>query len=136
MTILHEHGYVEAFGQGLNTTVAVLHQEGMQPPRFHDTGASFIVSVFGRPLDIFSGDGMYANLNESQRKILTYLRTQDYLTPRDLAKALPDRAKRSLQRDLGGLVEEGLIVAHGEGRALRYQIAPNPKLGEELGNNQ
>jgi predicted HTH transcriptional regulator len=122
MSILYENGFVEAFGQGLNTTVAVLRQEAMEPPRFQDTGASFIVTVYGRPLDLFYGGGVYADLNESQRKILAVLRNRGDLTPREITAAFPDRARRSIQRDLAGLVDNGLIAPAGEGRALRYRV--------------
>jgi predicted HTH transcriptional regulator len=123
LSILYEAGYVEAFGQGLDTVVAVLAQEEMTPPRFHDTGASFIVTVFGRPLDVFSGEGIYARLNDSQRKILAIIRTRTDITPREILALLDDRARRSVQRDIKGLVEAKLITAVGEGRALRYRLS-------------
>ncbi|GIV95665.1 MAG: hypothetical protein KatS3mg057_0322 [Herpetosiphonaceae bacterium] len=37
---------MEAFGQGLDTVVAVLQREGRQLPRFEDTGLFFIVTVY------------------------------------------------------------------------------------------
>jgi predicted HTH transcriptional regulator len=122
LTILYEAGYVEAFGQGLDTVVAVLAHEGMTPPQFHDTGASFIVTVFGRPIDVFSGEGIYARLNDSQRKILAIIRTRSETAPREILDLLEDRARRSVQRDIKGLVEANLIYAIGEGRALRYRL--------------
>lgn len=122
LAILYEAGYVEAFGQGLDTVVAVLAQESMTPPRFFDTGASFIVTVYGRPLDVFSGEGVYAHLNESQRKILSIIRNRSEVTPRELLELMNDRARRSVQRDIKGLVEANLISANGEGRALRYRL--------------
>lgn len=122
MSILYENGFVEAFGQGLNTTVAVLRQETMEAPHFHDTGASFIVTVYGQPLNLFYGGGIYAALNESQRKILAVIRNRRGMTPRELKAAFPDRARRSLQRDLNGLVEAGLVAPTGGGRALKYHV--------------
>jgi ATP-dependent DNA helicase RecG len=124
LNILFEAGFVEAIGQGLNTVVHVLEREGMAKPIFRDTGASFVVTVFGRPLDLFSGGEAYQDLNDSQHKILSLLRTRPGLSPRDIAAQFPERAKRSIQRDLSGLVEAGLIAAAGEGRALRYDLAP------------
>jgi hypothetical protein len=39
---------------------------------------------------------------------------------------MEDRPRRSIQRDLRGLVEAEMIYAVGEGRALRYRMAePN-----------
>ncbi len=122
LLILHEAGYVEAFGQGLDTVVRVLDNEGLPPPRFHDTGNSFIVSVYGRQLDISSGEGIFANLSESQRKILSHLRVREEATPREIRELLADRAERSIQRDLKGLVDAGLIEAVGETRSLHYRL--------------
>lgn len=126
LNILFEAGFVEAIGQGLNTVVHVLEREGMTKPRFVDTGASFIVTVFGRPLDLFYGGEAYQGLNESQHKILSLLRARPGLSPRDIAAQFPDRARRSIQRDLSGLIEADLITATGEGRALRYDFATSP----------
>ncbi|MCU0490118.1 MAG: hypothetical protein MUD01_00820 [Chloroflexaceae bacterium] len=126
LSILYEAGYVEAFGQGLNTVVAVLGQEGMSAPTFQDTGASFIVTVYGRSLDLFYGGGAYTQLNESQRKILALLRSRGALSPRELIASFGNRARRSIQRDMRGLVEAGLITSSGEGRALLYQLQTTP----------
>jgi predicted HTH transcriptional regulator len=126
LNILFEAGFVEAIGQGLNTVVHVLEREGMARPVFLDTGASFVVTVFGRPLDLFYGGTIYLNLNESQHKILSLLRARPGLTPRDIAAEFPGRARRSIQRDLSGLVEAQLIAAIGEGRALRYDLTNQP----------
>jgi len=120
MTILYEAGYVEAFGQGLDTVVAVLQQEGHPPPKFEDTGASFIVTVLGRAMDIFPVDGVYARLSENQRRLLSIIRTHEALSPRQITEIIGNRARRSIQRDLRVLVEADLIQAIGEGRALRY----------------
>jgi len=71
---------------------------------------------------VFSGEGVYARLNESQRKILAIIRTRTDIAPRDILALLDARAKRSIQRDIKGLVEAKLIYAVGEGRALRYRL--------------
>ncbi|WP_129631065.1 ATP-binding protein [Candidatus Oscillochloris fontis] len=122
LNILFEAGFVEAIGQGLNTVVYLLEREGMARPVFTDTGASFIVTIYGRPLDIFYGGKIYLNLNERQHKILSLLRARPGLSPRDIALEFPGRSRRSVQRDLSGLVDAQLITAIGEGRALRYDL--------------
>lgn len=124
LSVMYERGLLEAFGQGLNTVVAELEREHMPPPAFFDTGASFIVTVHGRPLDLFYGGSAYRQLNESQQRILTLLRSNNGLTPREIGSLMPDRARRSISRDLSGLTESNLIVAIGEGRALRYYLNP------------
>jgi predicted HTH transcriptional regulator len=123
LTILYEAGYVEAFGQGLDTVVAELRREAMQPPYFEDTGASFIVTVYGRPLELFSREGVYASLNDRQRKILQSIRSRGVLSPREMLSLFPDgTTQRTLQRDLQHLLTASLIVAEGKGRAVRYRL--------------
>jgi ATP-dependent DNA helicase RecG len=123
LTILYEAGYVEAFGQGLDTVVAELRRESMQPPHFEDTGASFIVTVPGRPLELFSREGVYASLNDRQRKILQSIRSRGVLSPREMLTLFPDgTTQRTLQRDLQILITANLIVADGKGRAVRYRL--------------
>lgn len=122
LSILYEAGYVEAFGQGLDTVVAVSKQEGLPPPTFKDTGASFIVTVYGRPLDLFARDGIYGQLSESQRKILSLIRAHGEVPPREIRDLFRDRTERSIQRDIKALIEARLVRAVGEARAIRYCI--------------
>jgi predicted HTH transcriptional regulator len=128
LNVLYEAGFVEAFGQGLNTVVEVLRQEQMATPRFRDTGVSFIVTVLGRPLDVlhrFTGVPM----NDAQRMILSILQVQGPLAPRSIRPYFPDRSDSSFYRDLDGLVENKLIVPIGKTRSKRYRIAdsdPSP----------
>jgi len=123
LTILYEAGYVEAFGQGLDTVVAELRREGMAPPHFEDTGASFIVSVSGRPLELFSREGVYASLNDRQRKIMQSIRSRGVISPREMLTLFPDgTTQRTLQRDLQNLLTANLIIAEGKGRAVRYRL--------------
>jgi predicted HTH transcriptional regulator len=124
LSILYEAGFVEELGQGLNTVVSVLDQEGMAPPQFEDTGVSFMVTVFGRTLETVQGaGGISMQLNDIQRMILTYLQSKGEATPRELRDLFADRAERSLQRDIRGLIESHLIEAIGGSRALRYRLS-------------
>jgi ATP-dependent DNA helicase RecG len=121
MRVLYEAGYVEAFGQGLDTVVATLRQELMVPPNFKDTGASFIVTVYGRDREAVSQGGTAAGeLNDTQKLIMAIVRAKSQVTPREIRDLVPERAERSLQRDIRGLLEMGLIVAAGGTHTLRY----------------
>lgn len=122
LNALFESGWGEGFGLGLNTVVATLATEEMPPPLFRDTGASFIVTMFGRALDVLSGEGVYGALSESQRRIVAYLRARSPLLTREITALFGDRARRSVQRDISMLVDDGLIRPEGNGRALRYHL--------------
>lgn len=124
MRVLYDAGYVEAFGQGLDTVVNVLSEERMEAPIFHDTGASFIVTVYGRTREAMYGtEGIFADLTDSQRQLLQYITSRGEVLPRDIRAHFHDRAERSLQRDLKTLLEKELIRTYGGSRALRYQAA-------------
>lgn len=124
MRVLYEAGYVEAFGQGLDTVVNVLRDEQMPPPLFRDTGASFIVTVYGRTREAMFGEvGEHTGLTEPQRLMLQYIASRGEVAPRDIHDQFADRAERSIQRDLKILLERGLIRAKGGSRSLRYLAA-------------
>ena len=122
LSVLHEAGYVEAFGQGLNTVVNVLKDDGLLPPNFRDTGASFTVTVYGRAWEVVGGEGMFTNLSDAQRKLLSFVRVQREASVADMEHHFPDRSRRSLQRDLQRLVDARLLDLVGEGRGSRYRL--------------
>jgi predicted HTH transcriptional regulator len=128
LSILYEAGYVEAFGQGLDTVVAVLRREGMRAPIFNDTGASFHVTVYARPLEALGETGSYARLKDPQRTILAFLRANGEASPQQIRSYLKEQSQRSVQRYLSGLVEANLITTTGAGRSLRYQLASGQPL--------
>jgi ATP-dependent DNA helicase RecG len=125
LSILYESGYVEAIGQGIDTVVTVLRREDMTPPRFDDTGSFFHVTVFGKPSERFYDNAIYARLNERQRRILSFIRSQREATPGDVT-ALFDNSvtPRSVQRDIKVLADANLIAitGTGRGRGVRYRI--------------
>ncbi len=121
--VLYEAGYVEAFGQGLDTVVNVLRSENMEAPRFEDVGAAFIVTVYGRKGDAFNNASLYAHLPESQQRIMNYMRDRVEVAPSELYDLFgQERTTRSVQRDLDRLVEAQFVVATGAGKARRYHI--------------
>lgn len=125
--ILFDAGLVEAFGMGLDTVVRVLKQEEMEPPRFDDLKSIFMVTVFGRPLELFTSADAAARLSDRQRRLLTFIRAKRDVTPRDMLELFDDHVTlRSLQRDLKELQDAGLIEPTGKGRATRYVIVDLP----------
>jgi ATP-dependent DNA helicase RecG len=122
LSILHEAGLVEAFGQGLDTVVAVLQREAMELPQFEDVGSFFMVTVFGRPLEIFYDADSYARLSDRQRRILALARSRQEISLRDITALFDSRTtSRTIQRDIKGLIDAGLLTSIGKGRATRYR---------------
>ena len=122
LSIFYEAGYVEAFGQGMDTVFAVLQAEGLEPPFFRNTGESFIAGVYGRPMQGYMADSVLPMINEYQRKILTFIRKQGEVTPVEIRALFPDRARRSVTRDTGALVDAGLVEMIGSAKAIRYRL--------------
>lgn len=122
LTILYEGGYVEAIGQGLSTVVAELQKSEMLPAQFEDTGTAFRVSVFGKAIDITAGVGLFADLTQSQRRIVAFMRSRGNAAAREIHQLFSDRDERTIQRDLRKLVELGLLSTTGHARSLRYHL--------------
>lgn len=121
LTILYDAGIVEAIGQGLDTVVAVLAREGMEPPHFDDLGSFFMVTVKGRPPEAFTTGDSFTRLNDRQRKILAFIRANREVAPREVLDLL-SLERRTLQRDIDVLETSNLIVVEGKGRGVRYRI--------------
>ncbi|NTV99964.1 MAG: hypothetical protein HGA19_01525 [Oscillochloris sp.] len=125
LSVLYESGYVEAIGQGIDTVVTVLEREEMEPPRFEDTGSFFRASIFGKPPERFFDNEIYSRLNERQRRILTFIRSRQDVSPSEVAGIFTTKiTARSLQRDIKVLSDAKLIAVSGSGRgrSVRYRI--------------
>ncbi len=123
MSICYEAGLVESFGQGLDTVVEELARESLRPPVFLDTGHSFNVTVYGR--DMATDQGI-ATDRVYQRLIIEALATRGRLTMFDLVALFPERARRTLQRDLATMVDDQQIVRRGGGRSIYYTLVEDP----------
>jgi predicted HTH transcriptional regulator len=106
----------------MDTVFAVLQAEGLEPPFFRNTGESFIAGVYGRPMQGYVPDSVLPMINEYQRKILTFIRKQGEVTPVEIRALFPDRARRSVTRDTGALVDAGLVEMIGSAKAIRYRL--------------
>jgi hypothetical protein len=87
----HESWWLERW----HTVVTVLKNEGMRLPVFRDTGASFIVTVYGRP-EQRTSDAQQTALTPTQRHILSFIQSQAETSPAQLRRLLADRSPRSI----------------------------------------
>jgi len=132
LAILYESGYVEAFGQGLNTVVTELKNAGMAEPDFRDTGASFIVTVYGRAIEGLGNGESTARMSDRQREIRTLIQKRGEVSSREVIVLFANRADpRSIRRDLQTLTKVGVIIMQGWGRSARYYWASSAQKIED-----
>jgi ATP-dependent DNA helicase RecG len=123
LAVLYEAGYVEAIGQGIDTVVTVLKREGMEPPRFEDSGSFFRVIVTGKPPERFYDNEIYERFSARQRKILSFIRSKRTASPGEVVEFLGDDVTpRSVQRDVRVLAEANIITIVGTGRGTKYYM--------------
>ena len=120
---------VEALATGIPTVLRSLRAAGMLPPRFHDRGLSFAVtvarhSVLGHDDLDAPGAGREgaSHLDDVQRHALLELRTTSPLDVREVARSLGVRAGVA-RTALEGLVDAGAATASGTGDDRRYAAA-------------
>jgi len=61
-------------------------------------------------------------LNERQHKVLQFIKKQKTAQINEIEKTLTDYSRNTLKKDVSYLVNEGLLIKTGEGRAVRYHI--------------
>ena len=59
-------------------------------------------------------------LNKRQEKILELLKKQEKIQVQDIQKVIPKTIKRTLRRDLGNLMEQGMLRREGSGKMTYY----------------
>ena len=81
--------------------------------------------------------GRECGLNARQVVVLEYLIEHGSLGIQALEKLVPTASRRTLQRDLGDLVQKKLLVAQGETNNATYVLHPSPpeKLAPNLRQN-
>ena len=134
LSVLYEAGYVEAFGQGLNTVVNELRGAGMAEPGFRDTGASFIVTVYGRTIEGLGNGEITARMSDRQREIRAFIQKRGEVSSREVVALFANHVdSRSVRRDLQALTKAGVIIMQGWGRSARYYWAdPQQQEDEEI----
>lgn len=110
--------YIEQFGTGTGRMIEECRKTGIPEPQFESRGSSFRV-VFRKAIPV-EQRFMQAGLNERQVKALSLVAERGQITLAEYAQ-LVKMPRRTLQRDLQGLVENGLLVKHGTGKTTRYE---------------
>ena len=121
--LLYQSGYVEAYGQGIDTVFNVLAAQDLPLPEMREAGATFVIAVTGHQM-LLGDDERLAALTDIELQIVTLIRDRRAVSAQDLFAALAPRSDRSVQYDLKRLVERGILERAGRGRATTYSLAP------------
>ncbi len=116
--LLHQAGYIERFGIGLDTVMRELRKAGLPDLGMRDTGVSFTVTVYGNDAPSIRAQTPF------RVKLLEYARRHGQITMEDARKLNEDlqafRSERSLLNDLKGLIEAGFLQRVGRSRDTAY----------------
>ncbi|MDD5451999.1 MAG: helix-turn-helix domain-containing protein [Desulfovibrionales bacterium] len=110
--------YIEQFGTGTGRMIEECRMAGIPEPEFESRGGSFRV-VFRKTIPV-ERRFAEAGLNERQLKALSLIAERGQITLSEFAQ-LMKMPKRTLQRDIQGLLKKGLLVKRGTGKTTRYE---------------
>jgi ATP-dependent DNA helicase RecG len=118
--LLYQRGYVEAYGQGIDTVYNVLAAQGLPLPQMREVGNTFMVAIEGHAPIGIEADRL-SGLTDPQLQIIGLLRKRSRSAP-EIYEALSSRSERSIQYDLKLLIEQGLVERLGRGRGTTYTL--------------
>ncbi|HEX6287898.1 MAG TPA: ATP-binding protein [Herpetosiphonaceae bacterium] len=117
--LLYQSGYVEAYGQGLDTVFNILQAQNLPLPTMRESGATFVIGIEGhQPIGLDAEQ--LSSLTDAEYQIVAVVRARRSATTQDIIDALAARSERSVQYDLKRLVERGVLQRVGKGRATTY----------------
>ena len=116
---LYHAGFVEEFGQGLNTVFNLMREQELPIPELRDIGSAFIVSIQGHlPLSIWTEQ--LAALPPHHQSLMRYALQNGSVNLQQATSLLPSRGDRSIQNDLRKLAQLGFLEKVGAARATAY----------------
>jgi len=124
--VLSDMGFIERLGYGIDRMVRLMEDDGLPPPKFHETANGFRVTLYGHgdrlltPEQVTRSRWAHLMLNERQEKALEFLSDRGRITNRDFQSLCPEVSAETIRRDLVDLVERGLLLKIGEKRATYY----------------
>jgi predicted HTH transcriptional regulator len=112
--------YIERAGSGTLDMIRLCAEAGLPPPEFRPVGERFTVIIWRSWL---TEDAMrQMGLNDRQRAAIAFLRRSGRISNSEYQEVAGVPRKTAL-RDLGELVEKGLLILMGEKRGSHYVLA-------------
>ena len=119
--VLADMGFIERLGYGIDRMVRTMKERGHQPPRFEETDAGFMVTLYAKANISNSADALPVPAqNQRVEKMLNFLKTNGRITNREYQELCPDVSAESLRRDFVDMVERGVIMRIGDKRGTYY----------------
>ena len=118
--------YIEKIGYGTIQMTTGCRGAGLPEPEFAQSGGEFVVTLWRDWLT----DAVLAEfrLNDRQKKIISFIKSHARITNAE-CQNLTGAARKAISRDLGGLVDAGLLVRIGERRGVYYVLARSKRKG-------
>lgn len=119
--VLADMGFIERLGYGIDRMVRTMKERGHQPPRFEETDAGFMVTLYAKAIHS-SPESLLPMPAQNQRveKMLAFLKANGRITNREYQDLCPDMSAESLRRDFVDMVERSIIMRIGDKRGTYY----------------
>jgi ATP-dependent DNA helicase RecG len=111
--------FIEQWGTGTLRMIAVCREAGLPEPEFAELSGAFVVTFRKSRLTREYLEGL--GLSPRQIAAVEYLRTRGRITKREYV-AVTGASARTAVDELRKLVDNGLLVPIGKGRALHYRL--------------
>jgi ATP-dependent DNA helicase RecG len=133
--VLYHWNYIEELGIGVDRMIRVMAEAGNPPPEFSTTGHTVTVtlrSALGaRP--VAAREAWAEGLNERQVKAVRYVQEHGRITNREY-RELCGVGDTMATLELSKLVERGMLVRQGAGRAIIYTLPRGADNNRGLGD--
>jgi ATP-dependent DNA helicase RecG len=117
---LHQWGYIEELGLGIDQMIEEMVKAGHPPPQFDAKSHRFSVILFNRRDTNRSVTPWEGTMNERQMKAIEFMRQGGSITNSDYRALCPEVGPESLRLDLADLVNRGILLKIGDKRGTRY----------------
>ncbi|MCL4506810.1 MAG: transcriptional regulator [Chloroflexi bacterium] len=119
--VLADMGFIERLGYGIDRMVRTMKDRGHQPPKFEETDAGFMVTLYAKSEASADQNSVHAPAQNARiEKMLAFIKESGRITNRDYQELCPDVSAESLRRDFVDMVERGVIMRIGDKRGTYY----------------
>lgn len=118
--IFYFAGLIERWGSGTKRMIDLCRAQELPEPEFREEGAGFAVIFYK---DIYTEENLRKmGLNERQIKAVMYVKEKGKIAIADYKEISPDVSKKTLYRDLQGLVKKEILHEVGDKKGRRYEL--------------